>query len=53
MSLKAKINKARRLKAELQQLERDIVELGFAKMQQPGQTLLMKPRIERVMQLYG
>jgi hypothetical protein len=53
MTLKRKIRTLRNLKADVQRLEREILEEGFAKLQQPNQRLLMKPRIERVMEIFG
>ena len=51
--LRRKVRRLRRLKAEIQTLEREVLEQGFVALQRPGETLLMKPRIERVMELFS
>lgn len=53
MSLKRKINRLRALRSQLNQLEREILEEGCAKLVKPGERLLMKPRVERVMEMFG
>lgn len=53
MTIKAKVRRLKRLKQQTRELEREILNEGFMLMQKPGETLLMKPRIERVMEMFG
>lgn len=53
MTLKANIRRLKKLRTEIAVLEATVLNEGFTLMQKPGETLLMKPRIERVMEMFG
>lgn len=53
MSLKRKINRLRTLRQQTAQLEREIMEEGFTALQNQGERLLMKPRLERIMEQFA